>query len=212
MDQPPSPMPPIASPDPAAVPVYKVGAVFLRGLDTEFPEVLIIRPKPKIEGELPPYVLPRGSRQYWDKGADGKKHYHDVRDAKTALAHAPHLEPLTRTLLRESYEEAGIHHQDLRQQEIYEVGPVDFTSKKGTYPIHWFVVLPSAAAQERMLPYPPDALETRWETVENIESLIEQGLFSPGYLPVIQSAVHDAYYERKPVKFSPEITPPHRSR
>ncbi|MBX9726435.1 MAG: hypothetical protein K2X09_04145, partial [Rickettsiales bacterium] len=60
-------------------------------------EILIIRPIPKQAGEVPPFVLPRGSRQYQD--ASGM--WHDARDVATGFAHAATLEPFTRALARE---------------------------------------------------------------------------------------------------------------
>jgi hypothetical protein len=155
-------------------------------VDSGAPEILIIKPKPKHPGEMPPFVLPRGSRQYWEWNGDGRI-YADVRDDETARAHADQLEPLTRTLSREIHEEAGIVPDDLARLEVAELGALPFASRsKGVYPIHWFIVRPDAACMAAMaVALPVDAMEVRWATVAHIRELMAEGNFSAGYLPVI---------------------------
>lgn len=171
-------------------PVYKVGAVIVRRARGESPEILIIQPKPKQLGEVTQFVLPRGSRQYWEWQGDGRR-YIDIRDAETAAAHAEQLEPVTRTLEREIHEEAGIAPADLARAPVVDLGPMDFQSRtKGIYPIHWFIVEPDAETQTAMAAnLPVDTLVTRWATVAQIKKLITDGNFSAGYLPVIEAAL-----------------------
>ncbi len=154
------------------------------------PEIFIIQPKPKHSGEVPPWVLPRGSRQYWEWQGDGRV-YTDIRDAATAVAHAEQLESFTRTLRREMEEEAGIAPEVLERIPVLELGAMDFTSRtKGIYPIQWFLLQPDEACQAMMANHPPvDTLQTRWAAVEQIEAMIAAGEFSAGYLPVIAHAL-----------------------
>lgn len=173
---------PILSPEP---PVYKVGALILHRAASGL-EVLIVRPQPKHAGEVPPFVLPRGSRQYRD--AQGV--WHDARDAATAAAHAAHLETLTGTLLREIEEEAGVPPNILRAAQLFELGVRDFASRsKGRYPIHWFVVVLGTAALPKLHAVPSDAMAVRWESLAEIEAMAKHGEFSAGYLPVIREAM-----------------------
>lgn len=165
-------------------PVLKIGAVIIRPNDHA---VLIMQPKPKTEGELPAYVLPRGSRQYQD--ATGA--WQDARDVATGVAHADTLEPFERGLAREIEEEAGITPEQLGRAQVIELGAMDFKSRtKGIYPIHWFVVMPDAetvSAISRITP--PDALSTRWAKFDAIIKLDDAGKFSTGYIPVIAAAL-----------------------
>ena len=166
-------------------PVIKVGAVILRsGLPAQF---LIIQPKPKNSGEVPQFVLPRGSRQYQD--ATGN--WHDVRDVVTGEKHAAQLEPFTRALEREVEEEAGISPEQLARAKVLELGRMEFQSRsKGVYPIHWFVVQPDAATAEGLTRQtPPDTLALRWATLAEAEKMATEGTFSAGYLPVMNAAL-----------------------
>lgn len=166
-------------------PIYKVGAVILHQTPLG-PEVLIVRPKPKHVGEVPLFVLPRGSRQY--KGADGQMH--DARDAATAVAHADALEPLNETLTREIEEEAGVPASILNKAIIRELGVRNFASRsKGMYPIYWFVVLLQNSALPKLHAVPSDAMAVRWESQKEIETMAAHGEFSAGYVPVIQEAI-----------------------
>lgn len=165
-------------------PVLKIGAVIVRERDGA---VLIIQPIPKQEGEVPAYVLPRGSRQY--QAADGT--WHDARDAATGAKHATTLEPFLRGLTREIEEEAGITPAQLAKAKVTELGPMDFKSRtKGIYPIHWFIVVPdeaTVAAISRTTPV--DALSVRWAKFDAIIKLDDVGKFSTGYIPVIEKAL-----------------------
>lgn len=175
-----------------ATPVYKVGAVVMRMRDSAAPEFFIMRTKPKQAGEQAPFALPRGSRQYFVTDAGGKQHYYDARDAATAAAHAESMEPLTRALLRELYEEAGIPRAVLRSADavVQEMGVRLFASRsKPPYAVHWFVVQMAQAAQMRMLPHPKDAVAVQWATLEMLERMAESGDFSAGYLPVVREAL-----------------------
>lgn len=170
-------------------PIYKVGLVLYRMGAANMPEILIIRPHPKTPGEKPKFVLPRGSRQYQDETGN----WHDARDAATAHAHAATLEPLTRALAREAEEEAGLTAEFFtvlqRQHRFDELGTRVFASRsKPPYPIHWFVARLSATEAKR-LTHPADASEVRWISLREIETLAEQGDFSPGYVPVIEEAL-----------------------
>ncbi len=160
------------------------------------PEILIIRTKPKRPGEVPPFVLPRGSREYSQVTPDGIA-WSDARDLETARNHQDRLEPFERGLEREIYEEAGLAPQYLKRAQVRELGTRDFTSRdksKGVYAVHWFVVKPDLAglrAMEKKLP--EDSTEVRWETVANIKAMAATGEFSAGYLPVIDEALGRAF-------------------
>lgn len=187
-------------------PVLKIGAVVLdeeaSGQRSETrdaahapnpePRMLILRPHPKQAGEVPPLVLPRGSRQYATIAADGATQWHDARDEATGRAHAATLEPFARGLARELAEEAGIDAALLARSPCRALGALPFHSRhKGIYPIYWFVVTLAAADAAALLatPLPMDASERRWETLAAIEALAARGEFSAGYLPVIHAAL-----------------------
>ena len=183
---------PLTQPSPSRAAAHPTDSRPLGSSDTR---ILILRTKPKQPGEVAPFVLPRGSRQYWEWHGDGRR-YEDARDAATALAHAEQLEPLTRTLAREIGEEAGVTAAELAAAQVAELGAMDFQSRsKGVYPVHWFVVRPDAAALAAMDAraqagqLPSDAVETRWASVAEIKAMAEAGDFSPGYLPVIDAAL-----------------------
>jgi 8-oxo-dGTP pyrophosphatase MutT (NUDIX family) len=168
------------------IPVYKVGGVILRQLE-RIPEVLLVRPHPKHEGDITSWVLPKGSRMYRD--ARGK--WHDARDKETAIAHEEQFEHLHHTLHREMYEEAGIPHGVMRKDiPLYEMGERLFASRsKEPYGIYWFILMPDEPAQERFATVPQDAQEVRWASLKDIAALMEADDFSPGYLPVIEEAI-----------------------
>ena len=171
--------------DVISIAVIKVGAVVIRQVGDTF-VVLTIRPQPKREGEVPPFVLPRGSRQYRDEVGS----WHDARDMETALQRIDQLEPFTRTLLREIEEEAGVPPAMLRRAAVYEMGARDFTSRsKAPYAIHWFVVVLETAMLPKLRAVPSDAMAVRWEALREIEAMAKHGEFSPGYVPVIQEAM-----------------------
>lgn len=150
-------------------------------------QLLIIRPKPKTPGEVPPFVLPRGSRQYQD--ANGV--WHDARDEETGARHAERLEPFARALEREVAEEAGVTSEMLARARVVEFGTMEFASRtKGNYPIHWFLVIPApadAALLDETLPEDTTALE--WASVDAIKAMAATGEFSAGYVPVIEAAL-----------------------
>lgn len=178
-----------AAPTPESpAPVLKIGAVVLRAATGH---ILILRTKPQNPGEVPPFVLPRGSRQYSTLTADGQEEWHDARDAATGREHVKALEPFRRGLAREIEEEAGITPAQLARAKVDELGVMEFTSRsKGVYPIHWFVVQPDAAtAASLAAQMPVDALELRWATRAQIAQMAAQGDFSAGYLPVIDAAL-----------------------
>lgn len=166
-------------------PIIKVGALVLRPVEGAH-EVLVVRPHPKNAGEVPPFVLPRGSRQYL--GASGE--WEDARDVATARAHQAALEPLTRTLVREIEEEAGVPPKILRKAAVHEMGVRDFTSRsKGTYPIHWYVVVLESDVLPKLHAVPSDAMAVRWERIEEITAMAKHKEFSAGYVPVIEEAL-----------------------
>lgn len=150
-------------------------------------EILIIQPIPKRAGEVPAFVLPRGSRQYQDEtGA-----WHDARDAATGAKYDATLEPFARGLAREIEEEAGVTPEMLAAATVTELGPMLFQSRtKGVYPIYWYVVqVDDIAAQQMRAQTPADALSTRWATLSEIKLLAARGEFSAGYVPVIERAL-----------------------
>lgn len=174
--------------NPPQVPVYKIGAVVLH---PEGEQVLILRPKPKQQGEIPPFVLPRGSRAYAIPHADGSHTWQDARDDETARTHADALEPIEQTLTRELGEEAGVSPAQLAAAQVTDIGTRPFHSRsKGLYAIHWFVVrLDAAAAHAVMQQLPEDALELRWETVQNIKDMATKNEFSSGYVAVLEEVL-----------------------
>lgn len=191
------------------VPVYKIGAVVLRQRDGQAPEFFIMRTKPKRAGERAPWALPRGSRQYAQADAGGKLHYYDARDAAIAAQHADTLEPLTRALKRELYEEAGIPRSVLQCPDVrvQDMGTRLFQSRnKPAYDVHWFVVAVNAVAQSRMQHHPRDTVAVQWATLNTIEALAAAGDFSPGYVPVVKEVVAalEAGHRFAPVIWSAE--------
>ncbi|MFZ4541632.1 MAG: hypothetical protein ACOYNL_07475 [Rickettsiales bacterium] len=172
-----------AFPSPETLPVLKIGAVVLRA-DTR--DVLIVQPVPKRVGEVPAYVMPRGSRQYLHEDA-----WHDARDAATGLQHQATLEPFERGLLREIEEEAGVTQAQVAQAQVRDIGVRYFQSRsKGVYPIYWFVVvLDARAAGDVVTRTPVDALHTCWAGLNEIQKMANRGEFSSGYLPIIEEAL-----------------------
>lgn len=150
-------------------------------------QFLIIQPIPKTPGEVPPFVLPRGSRQYQD--ANGN--WQDARDEATGTQHAATLEPFVRALERELAEEAGVSSAMLARARVVELGDMMFTSRsKGTYPIHWFVVIP-APEDAALLGHelPEDATAIAWASLDDIKAMAATGEFSAGYVAVIEVAL-----------------------
>ena len=168
----------------STTPVLKIGAVIIRAADRA---IFILQPIPKEPGEIPAYVLPRGSRQYQDAAGA----WHDARDAATGVKHASTLEPFRRGLEREIEEEAGITPAQLAKAQVIELGEVDFKSRtKGIYPIHWYIVVPDAVTVQAISRSTPvDALSVRWAKFEAIIKLDDVGKFSTGYIPVIREAL-----------------------
>lgn len=182
-------------PTSADSPVIKIGAVVVAdrlqsavgSLRTR--SILILQPIPKKQGEVPAYVLPRGSRQYRDAAGV----WHDARDMATAEAHRDALEPFSRALAREVEEEAGVTPDMLARATLRELGARAFQSRtKGVYPIHWFVVaLADDDAATLTDSVPVDALSVRWAGLEEIKAMAARGEFSAGYLPIIEEALGD---------------------
>jgi 8-oxo-dGTP pyrophosphatase MutT (NUDIX family) len=168
-----------------AVPILKIGAVLVHPISRE---ILIVRPHPKTLGEVPPFVLPRGSRQYQDDAGA----WHDARDVETGTKHRDRLEPFARALAREIEEEAGVNADMLAAAKVTEIGAMDFQSRtKGVYPIHWFMVMPTqqdAAQLDKQTPV--DATEICWASLDDIKALAAKGEFSPGYVSVIEAALY----------------------
>lgn len=198
----------------AAIPVLKIGAVVVRRVASRQPvrhssksdggspvasasdialsathHILILQPIPKRAGEVPAFVLPRGSRQYQDEAGA----WHDARDAATGAKYSATLEPFARGLAREIEEEAGVTPAMLQQSRVTELGALAFQSRtKGVYPIHWFVVeLDEIAAQQLLQQTPVDALAVRWATLHEIKEMAACGEFSAGYIPVIERVLAD---------------------
>lgn len=166
-------------------PISKVGAVVVRERDGQ---VLIVRPIAKRAGETPPFVLPRGTRQYYDSTTSV---WIDARSEEQAVEHVATLEPLSQTLLREAEEEAGIPPAVLQRDglEYYELGPRMFQSTtKGTYPVYWFLMVLNEADVKQLAPVPADATEAKWVSIDEAAQLARDGAFSPGYIPIIQEA------------------------
>lgn len=179
-------------------PIIKVGAVVLRADGA----VLIHQPRPKKSGDVPAFVLARGSRQYQDATGD----WIDARDLATAIAHRDALEPFTRTLKREVEEEAGVSEEMLGRAKVREMGTRDFQSRtKGIYPIHWFVVklTPEDAQTVVTQPLPREALSIRWAGVDEIKAMATRGEFSAGYVPVIEEATRSKPNRSRPQPASP---------
>jgi 8-oxo-dGTP pyrophosphatase MutT (NUDIX family) len=165
--------------------VASVAATGHRPPATSF-SILIIQPKPKRAGEVPPFVLPRGSRQYQDEAGA----WVDARDVATGEKYQERLEPFTRCLTREVEEEAGVTPEMLARAEVRALGRLEFQSRsKGVYPIHWFVVtLADADAAGLADTVPVDALCVRWAGLDQIKGMAACGEFSAGYVEVIEAA------------------------
>ncbi len=173
--------------------IYKAGAVFLRegpqGL-----EVLLVRPKPKNEGEQAPWVLPRGSRRYQDSGGD----WHDVRtadDRKLVERHHLRMEPLEETLLREAEEESGIDAKLLRSNHLrlYRLGTraMPVGPEKESLAIEWYVGLVKKDSHDVVDAQifgkmPPDASEfPQWKPVARLHDVQD---LSQKYIAVVEAA------------------------
>jgi len=178
----------------AEIPVYKVGGVILRGLETPIPEVLIVQPKPKKEG-IPPMGLPRGTRRYWCMEGTTKV-WRDARDAEAALQHADYLEPLIATLQSEMHEEVGLAPDILCTQPVYDLGAHVFASmSKEPYFVQWYAVMPDTDAQHKMgTVMPQDSEFTEWVPLDELRRRArlnrgEAGHINPGYVPVVEMAI-----------------------
>lgn len=149
--------------------------------------VLILQPIPKNAGDVPAFVLPRGSRQYQDEHGQ----WVDARDVATGEKYAASLEPYARGLAREVEEEAGVTAAMLSRAKVNEMGVMDFQSRtKGVYPIFWFRVVATeadAAVLEKATPV--EAFSLRWAALDEIKTMAAQGKFSAGYVPVIERAL-----------------------
>lgn len=190
--------PSIAVSDDTAVPVYKAGLVLLRDMQSGDPEVFLAQVKPKREGDVPDFGLPKGTRKYYYHNGEGKKKYRDVSGPEEAVKEARHLEPLHRTLMAEADEEAGINRRTMRHAEIHELGPRAFTSRKGkSFEIQWYVVEASDLLVNNMHKHPKDAQAGRWLRLSALEVLVDKadaGQAKPGeninrsYLDVAREA------------------------
>ena len=200
----------------STIPVYKVGGILLRGLDTPSPEVLIAQPRPKHDTphDLPPMGLPRGTRKYWTKKETlSPKEWHDARDAHTAQANAKNLEPLTNTLQSELHEEVGIKPEWLRKQPVYDMGTHLFPSlTKVPYMVQWYVITPNEATQQKMTTEPlKDSEKTEWVSVAELTRRAAlprgtQDYVNPAYVPLVQMAMEKMQKNELPlVKSIPKL-------
>lgn len=175
--------------DPCAAPHASKGMDVLMTDPCATPHhILILQPIPKRAGEVPSFVLPRGTRQYRD--ASGA--WHDARDAATGEMFRDSLEPFTRGLAREVEEEAGVTVEMLARAQVTPLGPLAFQSRsKGVYPIYWFIVaLAESDAATLTDTLPIDALSVRWATLAELREMAARGEFSAGYVPVIERALY----------------------
>jgi hypothetical protein len=159
-------------------PIHKVGIIALLGNC-----VLLVQPKGKATG-TPPFVLPRGTRAYFDGAA-----WVDARTAEQAAQYAAALEAPEATLKREAWEEAGISAALFEACAWRELGVRDYASEsKGTYPILWYVMWLNKA-QAAMLQPPQDSVATRFVTLEECAALVQQKMAREGYLDVVREAM-----------------------
>lgn len=179
------------SPNFPGVPIRKAGLVLLRHAEAKDPEIFCIKVKPKYGGQ-PDFGLPKGSRKYWyiDPESNRKK-YADVRDDATAIAQANRLEPIHRTLLAESHEEAGLSRQSMRDTPVQELGPRRFESRNGKErcDIQWFVLLATDYVQAHMHAKPRDATETAWLKLSEMQALEKAGQMNPAYVRAAEEAI-----------------------
>jgi 8-oxo-dGTP pyrophosphatase MutT (NUDIX family) len=181
-------------------PVRKVGLVLVRHLDSNEPQVLLVKPKPDPEKENynphepVPFVLPRGSRQYLKPGAPKdsprESDWEDARDEATARRYSGRLEKTSRTLLREMQEEAGIPPKVLRKELLFDL-EVQSYRRQGKAPIaiHWYGCIATDSLLDAIDPRPADTQAMRWATVSEMKAMAAAGQAREGYIGVAEAAI-----------------------
>ncbi len=189
-------------------PVHKVGLVIVRYPErpesedqtNSGPELLLVRPRPKREGETAPFVLPRGSRTYTDRmgnvfemrtSADAQKVAEKIKQKESNVI----LEDLETTLVREAAEEAGVPPELLRNGARSHLGERVYQSTGDRYKIDWHIlVLRDQRELSQLNAHPPDAAETKWVTLSKMRELLwskQEGERQArvGYLEVAEEAL-----------------------
>jgi ADP-ribose pyrophosphatase YjhB (NUDIX family) len=169
-----------------APPIHKVGVVVLRQ-DADALRVLLMRPKAKRFGDKAPWVLPRGTRQYFDPAT---KQWCDARTAEDAAAHArDEWESFARAAIREVHEEAGVPQSLLDARGLETLGGRDYHAPKGAvYPIYWFRLALTPEDMAR-LEKPGDAEEVGWFTLKEMQEEAAHGAARAGYVAVVKEAM-----------------------
>jgi len=136
--------------------------------------------------DIPPYVLPRGTRAWRDAGGA----LVDARTLEDAAAHADALEELRDTAKREAHEEAGVSPALFDACDVRALGSMLYHSEtgKGSYPIYWFTLL-LTEAQLTTLETPVDSSSTRFVTLAEFETMVAEGKARAGYLEVARRAM-----------------------
>ncbi len=176
----------VSNNNPAEVPIFKVGLVIIREEPGKKPEILLTRPKARDLGDVAPFVLPRGTRQYWDGST-----WQDARTTPVAVANRNALEPLFKTLVREAGEEAGVRPELLPADRVKVMGVRYYVANPDVrpMPVMWYVLTLDPQEIKRLDPSPPDAAETRWVSLEEMNRLAVSTQARPGYIPVVEEAL-----------------------
>lgn len=169
-------------------PVYKVGAVVVRDIDTE-PKFLLVKPIPKGTDGNAPWVLPRGTCRAYDAASNM---YVDLRreiDIQE-LGDAP-LEDYDVTMVNELNEEAGI--KDLDPKRLTPLGvKIYHKSTEEHIPVYWFGMVMPENEVANIDPKPIDAAEpARWVTLEEMKALASEGKARHGYIEICKEALSE---------------------
>lgn len=165
----------------------KVGLVFVDGLHSDTPRVLLTRVKPKKLGESPDLALPRGTRERQDPQTGL---WHDPRDLKDVDTHAWRKEPVLSALVREAREEVGVTEEMLHETPLHDVGIHPFTSRKGEqFTVHWFGGQIRGDMLKEMTLRADDASQLVWAELSQLDDWVANGQMNPCYAQVARHAV-----------------------
>lgn len=177
--------------------VTKVGAVVARAVAPGTYEFLFCQPKGKGDRPgIPPMGLVRGTRRYFDSTANA---WVDAARDGGEQPVGVEWETARQTIAQELEEEAGIAPALLASQTIIEMGLRLFHSvRTAAYPVHWFIVVLDAAAQNAQAGAAAAGLRdshgTCWVSLAELDALAGQEneqarRISPGYPAVVREAL-----------------------
>lgn len=173
--------------EPSDVPVYKVGAVVVRDVDSAEPKFLLV--KPSKTDDKAPWVLPRGTCRAYDAVSNT---WVDLRSptAIEALKDAP-VEDFAFTAANELAQEAGIENLDPAElqplgMKIYHKSPTKQT------PVYWFGMVMEEDKIASINPKPSEAAESaRWMTIDEMQALAKEDKARHGYIEICKWALSE---------------------